>query len=249
MVETETYGTMLVLDGVIQVTQRDQFSYAEMIAHLPLFAHENPEHVLLVGGGDGAVLTEIVKHRSVKSVTICEIDEMVINVSKKYFPEYAAIWSHPKLKVHVGDGNAYLASHKKQFDVVIVDSSDPVGPAEALFEQPFFKHCKRALKKNGILCTQGECMWLHVEIIDGVLQFCRKIFRQVGYAYTTIPTYPSGQIGFVICGKGDGSLKKAKRSVNKALGKKNAKTIKYYNTDIHRAAFVLPEFTRKALSK
>ncbi len=88
---------VLVLDGVIQVTQRDQFSYAEMITHLPLFAHPNPEHVVLIGGGDGAVLTEIVKHKSVKSVTICEIDEMVINVSKKHFPEYAAVWNHPKV--------------------------------------------------------------------------------------------------------------------------------------------------------
>ena len=123
ILDTETYGRVLVLDGVIQVTQRDQFSYAEMITHLPMFAHPDPEHVVLIGGGDGAVLTEIVKHRSVKTVTICEIDEMVIEVSKKFFPEYAAVWTHPKLTVHIGDGAAFLDSHKKKFDIVIVDSS------------------------------------------------------------------------------------------------------------------------------
>ena len=247
ILQTETYGTVLVLDGVIQVTQRDQFSYAEMITHLPLFAHPNPEHVVLIGGGDGAVLTEIVKHKSVKSVTICEIDEMVIDVSKKYFPEYADVWTHPKLTIHIGDGAAFLESHRKEFDVVIVDSSDPVGPAEALFEASFFKSCKRALKKDGILCTQGECQWLHAKIIGGVLKFCGDLFKKVEYAYTTIPTYPSGQIGFVMCGRSDFSLRKPKRKVKKALKKKERKSLKYYNHDIHRAAFALPTFTMEAI--
>ena len=247
MLESSTYGTVLVLDGVIQVTQRDQFSYAEMITHLPLFAHPNPRDVLLIGGGDGAVLTEIVKHKSVKSVTICEIDEMVINVSKKYYPEYAGVWTHPKLKVHIGDGAAFLEAHKKSFDVVIVDSSDPVGPAEALFEEKFFKSCKKALRKNGILCTQGECQWLHTKIIGEVLQFCSGLFKTVEYAYTTIPTYPSGQIGFIMCGKGSYSLRKPKNKVKKALKKKERKSLKYYNEEIHGAAFAIPQFVKTAI--
>lgn len=237
-----------MLDGVIQVTQRDQFSYAEMITHLPLFAHPNPEHVILIGGGDGAVLTEIVKHKSVKSVTICEIDEMVIEASKRFYPEYAAIWSHPKLRVHIGDGAAFLDGHKNKFDVVIVDSSDPVGPAEALFQRKFFKSCKKALRKGGILCTQGECQWLHAKIIGEVTQFCKGLFTEVEYGFTTIPTYPSGQIGFVLCSKGKNNLKKPKRSVKKALRKKARKSLRYYNEDVHQAAFALPTFTREELS-
>lgn len=244
------YGKVLVLDGVIQVTERDQFAYAEMITHLPLFAHKNPEHVLLIGGGDGAVLCEIVKHKSVKSVTICEIDEMVIDMSKRFYPQYADIWKHPKLKVHVGDGAAFLDSHKKNFDVVIVDSSDPVGPAEVLFQKKFFKSCKRALRSGGILCTQGECMWLHVNIISAVLKVNRELFPTVEYAYGTIPTYPSGQIGYVLCCKdADNKVNKPKRSVKKALGKKKAASLQYYTTDIHGAAFVLPSFVKDALKK
>jgi spermidine synthase len=232
---------------VIQVTQRDQFSYAEMITHLPMFAHPNPEHVILIGGGDGAVLCEILKHKSVKSVTICEIDQMVIDVSKKHYPEYAHIWKHPKLKVMIGDGCAYLEAQKNKYDVVIVDSSDPVGPAEVLFQEKFFKSCKKALKKNGILCTQGECQWLHAKIIGEVTEFCGKLFKKVQYGFTTIPTYPSGQIGFVVCGKGDFSLKKPKRSVKKALKKKHQKSLKYYNTQIHKAAFAIPQFTKEQI--
>jgi len=243
ILDTETYGRVLVLDGVIQVTQRDQFSYAEMITHLPMFAHPDPEHVVLIGGGDGAVLTEIVKHRSVKTVTICEIDEMVIEVSKKFFPEYAAVWTHPKLTVHIGDGAAFLDSHKKKFDIVIVDSSDPVGPAEALFEQAFFRSCKRALKKDGVLCTQGECQWLHVDIIAQVTKSCQKLFKQVQYGFTTIPTYPSGQIGFIVCRKGRETVKKPQNKVRKALTKKTRDSLKYYTEEIHRAAFAIPKFT------
>lgn len=250
VLQTRDYGTVLVLDGVIQVTQRDQFSYCEMISHLPLFAHPDPKNVLLIGGGDGAALSEIVKHKSVKRVTICEIDEMVIDVSKKYFPEYAAVWTHPKLKVYVGDGAAYLDKHRREFDVIIVDSSDPVGPAESLFQASFFKSCKKALTKKGILCTQGECQWLHTKIIGEVTQFCKELFRRVEYGFTTIPSYPSGQIGFVICCRANLDLTQPKRAVKKSLTKKARKQgLKYYNEQVHRAAFVLPEFTRKQIHR
>jgi len=248
MLDTTNYGKVLVLDGVIQVTERDQFAYAEMLAHLPLFAHDNPQHVVLIGGGDGAVLGEIVKHKSVEKVTICEIDEKVIAVSKQHYPQYASIWSHPKVDIVIGDGAAYLEAHKKKFDVVIVDSSDPVGPADSLFQEKFFASCKKALKKNGVLCTQGECMWLHLKIIKHVTGFCKKLFPSVSYAYTTIPTYPSGSIGFVVCSKRENAkLNEPSVSVKKAVGKKQAKTLRYYTSDIHRAAFVLPRFVEMEL--
>lgn len=151
----------------------------------------------------------------------------------------------------IGDGAAYLEAHKKSFDVVIVDSSDPVGPAEALFQHAFFRSCHRALRKGGILCTQGECMWLHVDIIRQVLSTARELgFSRVEYAYTTIPTYPSGTIGFVVCRKdGKAKLSKATRSAKEALGKKGAKTLRYYSPELHAASFVLPNFVKKALNK
>lgn len=214
-----------------------------------MFSHPNPEHVVLIGGGDGAVLCEVLKHKSVKTVTICEIDEKVIEVSKRYFPEYADVWKHPKLMKFVGDGCAFLGrkENRKRFDVIIVDSSDPVGPAEALFEQKFFQSCKKALRRDGILCTQGECQWLHVNIIEEVTKFCGGMFDKVQYGYTTIPTYPSGQIGFIICSKGDYSLKKPHKSVKKALKKKDRHSLRYYNKKVHKAAFIIPEFAKSKI--
>jgi spermidine synthase len=192
--ESEHHGNVLVLDGVIQCTERDEFAYQEMIAHLPLNAHRNPEHVLVIGGGDGGVLREVVKHDCVKSVTLVEIDEVVIKVSKKYLPAMAAGFQHPKVNVVVGDGFEYLKNHQGQYDVIITDSSDPVGPAEALFTENFYNLMRKALTPGGIICTQGECQWLHLNIIKQVLDASRKLYPVVEYAYGSVPTYPSGKL-------------------------------------------------------
>lgn len=176
-----------------------------MIAHLPLNAHHAPNgdaiDVLVIGGGDGGVLREVVKHRNVKSVTLCEIDEAVPRVSRKYLPVMAAALDHSKVTVHIGDGFEFLQSRKNCYDVIITDSSDPVGPAESLFQHGFFQLLQESLRAGGVLCSQGECQWLHLDIIRDVLAKFRLLFPQVTYAYTTIPTYPCGQIGFFIASK------------------------------------------------
>jgi spermidine synthase len=242
--QSETYGNVLVLDGVIQATERDEFSYQEMIAHLPLNSHPNPKHVLVVGGGDGGVLREVVKHECVESVTLVEIDEAVPRVSKKYLPAMAAGFSHPKVTVHIGDGFAYLQENTASYDVIITDSSDPVGPAEALFSDTFYELMRKALKPGGIICTQGECQWLHLPLIKQVLTASKKIYPSVGYAYTTIPTYPSGQIGFILCSNVERDFKTPVRSFEPEF--ERAK-LKYYNKEIHKAAFVLPQFAQNVL--
>ncbi|XP_053704720.1 spermidine synthase isoform X2 [Synchiropus splendidus] len=245
---SKTYGNVLVLDGVIQCTERDEFAYQEMIANLPLCSHPCPKKVLIIGGGDGGVLREVVKHPLVESVVLCEIDEDVINVSKKFLPAMAKGFFDPKLSLHVGDGFEFMKKNQDAFDIIITDSSDPVGPAESLFKETYYQLMKTALKKDGILCSQGECQWLHLELIKEMQTFCKTLFPVVDYAYTTIPTYPSGQIGFMLCSKNhETHFQKPVKELSDE--ERESMQLKYYNTDIHKASFVLPEFARKVLNE
>ncbi|CAH1773261.1 unnamed protein product [Owenia fusiformis] len=244
--ESKSYGRVLVLDGVIQTTDRDEHSYQEMITFLPLNSHPNPQKVLLIGGGDGGVVREIVKHPAVQSVVQCEIDEKVIEVSKKYLPNLAEGYKSDKLTQHIGDGFEFMRKHKGEFDVIITDSSDPVGPAESLFQRSYYDLMKSALKPGGIVCTQGECLWLHLKLIKEMQDFCRELYPVVSYGFTTIPTYPSGQIGFMLCSLNpDTSFKEPVYKFSEADVEKMG--LKYYNTDVHRAAFILPQFASKVL--
>ena len=203
--QSQSYGKVLILDGVIQCTERDEFSYQEMIAHLPLCSiHDPPKKVLVVGGGDGGVLREIIRHPTVEHLDIAEIDGKVIEVSKKFFPGMSCGFDDPRVRVNVCDGIKFVGDAPEgSYDAIIVDSSDPVGPASVLFEKPFFEKIHRALKPGGVLTTQGECIWLHAELIKDVLEMCKGIFvgGSVQYGYCSIPTYPCGQIGFVMCSK------------------------------------------------
>lgn len=153
--ESSDYGMVLVLDNVIQCTERDEFSYQEMITHLAMNSHPNPKKVLVIGGGDGGVLREVVKHECVEEATLCDIDEAVIRLSKKYLPGMSVGFQHPKVKVHVGDGFKFLDDYKNTFDVIITDSSDPDGPAESLFQKPYFQLMHDALREGGVITTQG----------------------------------------------------------------------------------------------
>jgi len=244
--ESSDYGTVLVLDNVIQCTERDEFSYQEMITHLAMNSHPNPKKVLVIGGGDGGVLREVVKHDTVEEAILCDIDEAVIRVSKKYLPSMSIGFQHPAVKIHIGDGFKFLEDRKNEFDVIITDSSDPEGPAESLFQKPYFELLNGALREGGVITTQGsENQWLHIALISKLKKSCQEVFPVVEYAYTTIPTYPSGQIGFMICCKDpDRNVKEPLRSWSP---EEEERLCRYYNKEIHRASFVLPNFARKAL--
>ncbi|KAJ5082411.1 spermidine synthase [Penicillium argentinense] len=245
--ESSDYGTVLVLDNVIQCTERDEFSYQEMITHLAMNSHPNPKKVLVIGGGDGGVLREVVKHESVEEAILCDIDEAVIRLSKKYLPGMSIGFQHPNATTHVGDGFEFLKSHKNEFDVIITDSSDPEGPAESLFQKPYFELLNDALRDGGVITTQGsENQWLHLSLIADLKKSCKEVFPVAEYAYTTIPTYPSGQIGFMVCCKD--ANRNVKEPVRSWSREEEERLCRYYNQDIHRASFVLPNFARKALS-
>lgn len=246
VLKTKEFGTALILDGVIQCTERDEFSYSEMIALLPLCSHPDPKKVLIVGGGDGGVAREVLKHPSVESAYLVEIDDRVIEVSRKFLPGMAVGLNDPRLTVHVGDGFKFMSEHEKEFDVIITDSSDPVGPAESLFQASYFELMSRALKPGGIVCSQAGTIWYSLQCVSETLQHCRSVFPCASYAITCVPTYPSGQIGFVL-----GSLNKdtqfetpVRIFTDVELEKMK---LKYYSQEMHTSAFSLPPFARNAL--
>ncbi|VFQ93161.1 unnamed protein product [Cuscuta campestris] len=249
--QSSTYGKVLVLDGVIQLTERDECAYQEMIAHLPLCSIQNPKKVLVIGGGDGGVLREVSRHSSVEQIDICEIDKMVVDVSKQFFPDVAVGYEDPRVNLHIGDGVEFLKNAAEgTYDAIIVDSSDPIGPAKELFEKPFFQLVARALRPGGVVCTQAESIWLHMHIIEDIVTNCRQIFKgSVNYAWTTVPTYPSGVMGFMLCST-EGPTGDFKHPINPIdhLNDAEAKVpLKFYNSEIHSAAFCLPSFAKKVI--
>jgi len=254
--DSRAHGRVLVLDGAIQVTERDEFAYQEMITHLPMFAHPRPERVLVVGGGDGGVLREVLRHDAVdkmlEKVVLCELDEDVIRVSRDYLPGVsggALDGTNAKVSIAIMDGAAFMQQHQSQFDVIITDSSDPLGPAESLYQEPFFRSMYAALREGGIACVQGESFWLHLDLIVSVVRILRSIFDVVEYASASVPTYPSGQIGFLLCGKGTvwrngGRPRHAARRPSEKL----QRHLRYYSPEMHESAFVLPPFVEKAIA-
>lgn len=214
-----------------------------MITHLPMFAHPCPKNVLVIGGGDGGVLREIAKHDTVEKITLCEIDEDVIKASKQYLPNLAKGFNDPRVMTVIQDGFQFLSENQQSFDVIITDSSDPVGPASVLFETPFYNAMYQSLRDGGIVCTQGECIWLHLDLIQPLVKKISTTYSTVEYAYTTIPTYPSGQIGFIIGTKNRGPCKVASRQPITEI----QNDLSYYSSEIHSASFVLPAFAKRSI--
>lgn len=244
--ESTTWGKVLVLDGVIQLTEKDEMSYQEMMAHLPLFSHSAPKDVLIIGGGDGGVLREVCKHDCVERITMCDIDGGVIEASKTYFPKVGCAFDNPKLNLIVGDGVAFAEKAEAgSFDVMIVDSSDPVGPAEQLFSKEFYETAERILKPGGLLCSQGECLWIHGDLIHGMINENGAPFACAEYASIQVPTYPSGQIGAFLARKAGGAGSPSCRTPRRDVP--DDMELRYYSTDMHSASFALPEFIRKRL--
>ncbi|XP_008783851.2 spermine synthase-like isoform X1 [Phoenix dactylifera] len=251
--QSKTYGKVLVLDGIVQLTDKDECAYQEMIAHLPLCSIPSPKHVLVVGGGDGGVLREVSRHSSVEVIDICEIDKLVIDVCKEFFPHLSVGFEDPRVRLHVGDAVEYMQNVPEgMYDAIIVDSSDPIGPAQELVERPFFDTIARALKPGGVLCNQAESMWLHTHLIQDMLSICLETFKgSVRYAWTSVPTYPSGAIGFLLCAK-DGPPVNFMNPINPIEKQERAikvgREVKFYNSEMHKAAFILPSFAKREIN-
>jgi len=239
VVESQSFGKILLIDEVIMLTEADEFCYHEMIAHVPLCVHPKAKKVLVIGGGDGGTVREILKHDSVNEVDVCEIDEKVIEISKRHFPYLANSFDDPKVKIYCEDGNKFIKSLKDEYDLIIVDSSDPIGPAEVLFRREFYEAIFQALKDDGIVVAQAESFFYHQKIIKSLFSFIRDIYPISEYYYTLVPTYPSGIIGFTFCSKKYHPINDFNEI--EALKLNN---LKYYDRGIHKAAFSLPAFAQ-----
>lgn len=239
------YGMVFALDGIIQLTERDEFAYQEMITQIPMFATKNePKKVLIIGGGDGGVLREVCKHKSVEKVEMCEIDEKVCEIGKKYFKTVSSSFNDPRVSLFYEDAAKYVLREGvgKDYDCIICDSSDPVGPNCSLFTPEFYDSLAKSLAPGGVICTQGECMWLHLDFISDVMERLNLAFPSINYAYTCIPTYPSGQIGLLVSTKDTTiDVKVPRRKPPSDM------PLKYYNSEIHSASFVLPNFAVEKL--
>lgn len=238
LVETMEYGRMLILDGAIQIAERDEFCYSEMMAHTVLCAHPDPKRVLIVGGGDGGVLREVLRHKNVEKATMIDIDKDVIDAAKKYLPTLSCAMDDPRADVRSMDALAYIRSVSNEFDVAIVDSTDPVEFAAGLFEANFYEDVKNALKEDGMMLAQTESPFSDANVMIGAYTEMKKVYPVVSVCWGAMPTYPTGMWTYTI------GSKKLDPSVPRSAIPEGTK---YYTEDIHRSAFTLPPFLKNLL--
>lgn len=238
--ETKLFGRMLTLDGLVMTTEKDEFIYHEMISHIPMLAHPDPKNVLVIGGGDGGTIREVLKHPSVEKAVLCEIDGMVIDACRQFLPSIAGKLDDPKVEIQVCDGVEYISKQKNRFDVIIIDSTDPMGPGEGLFTQEFYTNVRNALKPDGIMTAQSESPIVNQREIKLIYSLLHKVFPIVKSYVAPIPTYPGGYWSWAFCSKNINPLD----NINSEIAAKIEKTSKYYNSEIHKAAFALPNFLR-----
>ncbi|WP_286974679.1 polyamine aminopropyltransferase [Acetomicrobium sp. UBA5826] len=233
VVDTDQYGKVLVLDGAIQLTENDEFCYHEMMAHLVLCAHPCPERVLVIGGGDGGVVREAIKHESVKKVTLVDIDEDVINTSRTFFPNVSCALEDDRVEIKPMDALLYVKERFNEFDIVIIDSTDPVDFASGLFEPEFYKDVHKALKDEGLMIAQTESPFAEPKLLSEAVKGLRSVFENVYLAWGAVPTYPTGFWTYSVGSK----------SIDPRIQRRSApKGTKYYSDDMHSSAFKLPPF-------
>lgn len=235
MVQTEEFGNMLILDGMVMTSEKDEFVYHEMITHVPLFTHPNPKKVLVVGGGDGGTIREVLKHPAVEKVIQVEIDEKVVTYSKKYLPGISCQYDNSRAELVIGDGFMHILNSKKEYDIILVDSTEPVGPAANLFTKGFYSGISNALKDDGIFVAQTDNPWFKADLIRNAVRDTKEIFPIASLYTCNIPTYPSGMWTFTI---GSKKYDPAKVETSRFFDIDT----KYYTPELHTSSFVLPRF-------
>lgn len=237
MLETEQFGNMLLLDNMVMTTEKDEFVYHEMIAHVPLFTHPSPKKVLIVGGGDGGTVREVLKHSSVEKVTQVEIDNKVVEYSKKHLPHISSSFGDSRTELIIGDGFDHIIKSNNKYDVILVDSTEPVGPAAGLFTKGFYAGIAKALKEDGIFVAQTDNPWFKAELIRNAIRDTKEIFPIARLYTCNIPTYPSGMWTFTIGSKKYDPLDVDPNRISDINGQ-------YYTPELHQASFVLPIFVQ-----
>ena len=242
--ETEGFGRMLFNDGVAMLSERDEFVYHEMISHVPLFVHPAARRVLVIGGGDGGTVREVLRHPEVSHCRLVEIDSMVVDSCKEHLPQTASALGDPRAEVSIADGVRFVAETDERYDLVLVDSTDPVGPAEPLFGPDFYCNVRRVLNEGGIVVSQAESPYFDADQQRSLLEILAGLFERV-HIYNYVPiTYPGGRWSFTFATNGDrcplGDFDR-RRLEGSGL------QFDYYSADVHSAAFVLPAFQKRSL--
>jgi spermidine synthase len=243
ILETEHLGRVLVLDGIFQTSEGDEYFYHEMLTHPALCTAASIREVLIIGGGDGGTAREVLRHPEVEHVVLCEIDRQVVEACQEHLPAIGA-WSDPRLELVFADGMQYVQDQEEDcFDVVLVDGSDPVGPSEGLFNTEFYTSVHRVLRPSGVFALQSESPIEMPEVFLDIVNRLRRIFRRADPYFGPVPLYASGIWSWTFCGDSVEPL-----AVDPTRATRAEATSRYYNRDIHGAAFALPQFLKRALA-
>ena len=243
--ENSRFGHVMALDGIIQTTEADEFIYHEMMVHVPMTSHVNPSRVLIIGGGDGGILREVFKHPSVEHVTQVEIDPAVIDMCVKYFPNHSqGAFNDPRLNLVIDDGASFVRKNTQDFDIIITDSTDPIGPGEVLFKSNFYQDCAKALKDDGILVTQNGVPYMQGDEVTNTYQRWKPHFLTRKFYLTPVPTYAGGSMAMGFASKnqlGTPTLAQLKTQFRPLIN------LKYYTPEVHLGSFGLPKYVADLL--
>lgn len=240
--ENPHFGRVLVLDGAVQLTTSDEFIYHEMMSHVPLFAHGAARNVLIIGGGDGGVAREVLRHKNVENVTQVEIDAGVVEFSKKFLPQVSdGAFENPRLNLLIDDGAAFVNVSGPEFDVILVDSTDPVGPGAVLFTKEFYRNCASALRPGGVLVTQNGVPFMQASELRSTMTAFQQIFADHTAYCATIPTYVGGPMAFGWGCKNEGLRNHDLATIASRFAAAGM-TTRYYTPQVHLGAFALPAY-------
>lgn len=240
--ESTSFGRVMALDGIIQTTERDEFIYHEMLAHVPLFAHGQAKDVLIIGGGDGGLLREVLKHQQVERAVQVEIDQAVIDMCVKYLPNHSAgAYDNRRAEIVINDGIEYVKKTKRQFDVILSDSTDPIGPGEVLFTSPFYEGIKRCLKPGGIFAAQNGVAFMQPDEVSTTHKRLSPLFADTGFYSAAVPTYIGGIMTFAWASDSEAARQTALPTLEQRYRDGRVKT-RYYNPALHQGSFALPQY-------
>ena len=246
--ENATFGRVMALDGVIQTTEQDEFIYHEMLAHTPILAHGAVETVLIIGGGDGGMLEEVLKHPGIGKVTMVDIDSTVIDLAKVHLRSICGqAFEDPRTDLVIADGTRFVAETENRYDVIIVDSTDPIGPGTALFAEPFYVNCKRCLRPGGVLVTQNGVPFFQGSELTETCRALRPLFADVSCYLAAVPTYTGGPMAFGWASD-DPALRAVPAEVLDARLSEVGLDLRYYTADVHKAAFALPPYIAEKMT-
>ncbi|WP_034948434.1 polyamine aminopropyltransferase [Erwinia oleae] len=246
--ENAAFGRVMALDGVVQTTERDEFIYHEMMTHVPLLAHGDAKRVLIIGGGDGAMLREVSRHKNVEQITMVEIDAGVVTFCKQYLPNHSAgAYDDPRFTLVIDDGVNFVSHCHEKFDVIISDCTDPVGPGESLFTSEFYEGCRRCLNEGGIFVAQNGVCFLQQDEAIGSHRKLGHYFSDVSFYQAAIPTYYGGIMTFAWASD-NAALRQLDIATLQARFTAANLTCRYYNPAIHNGSFALPQYLLNALA-